>query len=126
LERRVTMENEIRELMLEQFTKIFKRFDVFEDSLSRTESKVNALENGLARTESKVDALENGLARTESKIDKLEIRMENEVIEKIRALFDDRDVQNAMLNSLKEKQDSILADINYLVNRVVRLEKLAQ
>jgi archaellum component FlaC len=50
------MENEIRELMLEQFTKIFKRFDVFEDSLSRTESKVNALENGLARTESKVDA----------------------------------------------------------------------
>ncbi|HHY29650.1 MAG TPA: hypothetical protein GX520_03030 [Syntrophaceticus sp.] len=120
------MENEIRELMLEQFTKIFKRFDVFEDSLSRTESKVNALENGLARTESKVDALENGLARTESKIDKLEIRMENEVIEKIRALFDDRDVQNAMLNSLKEKQDSILADINYLVNRVVRLEKLAQ
>jgi septal ring factor EnvC (AmiA/AmiB activator) len=126
LERRVTMENEIRELMLEQFTKIFKRFDVFEDSLSRTESKVNALENGLARTESKVDALENGLARTESKIDKLEIRMENEVIEKIRALFDDRDVQNAMLNSLKEKQDSILADINYLVNRVVRLEKLAK
>jgi chromosome segregation ATPase len=122
LERRVTMENEIRELMLEQFTKIFKRFDVFEDSLSRTESKVNALENGLARTESKVDALENGLARTESKIDKLEIRMENEVIEKIRALFDDRDVQNAMLNSLKEKQDSILADINYLVNRVVRLK----
>ena len=106
------MENEIRELMLEQFTKIFKRFDVFEDSLSRTESKVNALENGLARTE--------------SKIDKLEIRMENEVIEKIRALFDDRDVQNAMLNSLKEKQDSILADINYLVNRVVRLEKLAK
>lgn len=129
-----------QELMLEQFNKIFERLDILENGLSRTESKVDMLDKGLSRTESKVDVLDKGLSRTESKvdvlekglsrtelkIDKLEIRVENEVIDKIRALFDDREIQNARLDSIEAKQDSVSADINYLVSRVVRLEKIAK
>lgn len=41
-----------------------------------------------------VNDLKSGQNRLESKLDKLELRMENEVIDKVRGLFDAREVQN--------------------------------
>jgi len=71
-------------------------------------------------------SLEHGQTRLENKVDKLEIRMENEVINKIRALFGDREAQNERLDRIESKVDSTEIDTHYLVARVSRLEKLAK
>lgn len=70
--------------------------------------------------------LKMGQERLESKTDKLEIRMENEVIDKIRVLFDADKVREEKLNQVIEKLDSIEIDTGYLVARVSRLEKEAK
>jgi outer membrane murein-binding lipoprotein Lpp len=69
--------------------------------------------------DSKVDNLENGL-------DKLAFRMEKEVIDKLKALFDARDVQNERLKDMDERLESVETDVRYLVSRVTRLEKMAK
>jgi len=49
-----------------------------------------------------------------------------EVIEKIRALFDDREAQNERFNCINDKLADISTDVRYLVARVISLEKLAK
>lgn len=61
-----------------------------------------------------------------STVSKLEVDIENKVIEKIRALFDDREVQNERLDRIEDKLDKISTDTSYLVARVARLENLAK
>ena len=75
------MDNEkFQELVLKQLTALTEG----QDSLTE---KVTALTVGQESLTEKVDHIEN-------RIDKLEIRMENAVIDKVRALFDAREVQN--------------------------------
>jgi DNA repair ATPase RecN len=69
--------------------------------------------------DSKVDNLENGL-------DKLAFRMEKEVIDKLKALFDARDVRNERLKDMDERLENVETDVRYLVSRVTRLEKVAK
>ena len=70
--------------------------------------------------------LRQGQERLGNKVDKIEIRMENEVIDKIRVLFDADKVREEKLNQVVEKLDSIEIDTGYLVSRVSRLEKMAK
>ncbi|MFA4884763.1 MAG: hypothetical protein WC601_03105 [Desulfotomaculaceae bacterium] len=70
--------------------------------------------------------LRQGQEKLGNKADKLEIRMENEVIDKIRVLFDADKVREEKLNQVVEKLDSIEIDTGYLVSRVSRLEKMAK
>ncbi|WP_028051892.1 hypothetical protein, partial [Carboxydothermus ferrireducens] len=69
-------------------------------------------EEGQAQLFSKVSSLEEGQSQITSRLDKLETRLENEVIDKIRILFDAREVQNdinekilATLNRIEAKVD---------------------
>jgi len=61
---------------------------------------------------------------------RLESRMENEVIDKIRTLFNGYSLRGDQIESLKkhidERLDSIETDTRYLVARVACLEKLAK
>lgn len=66
------------------------------------------------------------IQKVESKVDKLELRMETEVIDKIRILFDADKVREEKLSQFVEKLDSIEIDTGYLVARVSRLEKVAK
>lgn len=66
------------------------------------------------------------LSRVENKVDKLELRMESEVIDKIRVLFDADKVREEKLNQVVEKLDGIEIDTGYLVSRVSRLEKMVK
>ncbi|KJS02633.1 MAG: hypothetical protein VR68_02615 [Peptococcaceae bacterium BRH_c4a] len=74
--------------------------------------------------------LTQGQDRLENKVDKLEIRMESEVIEKIRTLFDGYSHRGDQIERLQkhidQRFDSIEIDTGYLVSRVARLEKLAK
>ena len=78
---------------------------------------------------------------------RLETKVENEVADKIRALFDDREIENERFDHLEKRFDflehrfdrlegrfdlvinkleDITTDVRYLVNRVDKLEKLAK
>ena len=87
--------------------------------LKALNQRVGNLEDGQKELKSDVSDLNKGQLR-------LETRMENEVIEKIGALFDTREVTNDNFAKIMEKLDSIEIDTGYLVSRVARLEKLAK
>lgn len=63
-------------------------------------------------------SLKDGQQRLDSKVDKLELRMESEVIDKIRVLFDADKVREEKVDQVIEKLDSIEIDTGYLVARV--------
>lgn len=74
--------------------------------------------------------LKDGQQRLETKVDKLELRIENEVINKVSALFDGYTLRGDQIDNLQkhldQRMDSIDIDTGYLVSRVARLEKLAK
>ena len=86
---------------------------------ARMEGQIGNLEEGQARMEGRMD-------RLETKLDKLEVRIENEVIDKIRVLFDADKLREEKLNQVIERLDTIEIDTGYLVARVSRLEKVAK
>jgi predicted nuclease with TOPRIM domain len=100
---------EFQSLVLQQLGKINKRLD--------------SLEEGQLHLATRLDNVDN-------KVDKLELRLENEVIDKVRALFDGFALRGDQIERLQkhldERLDSIETDTRYLVARVARLEKLAK
>ncbi len=74
--------------------------------------------------------LKTSIQKVESKVDKLELRMEEEVFNKIGALFNGYSLRGDQIERLQqhldERLDSIETDTRYLVARVDRLEKLAK
>jgi len=85
--------------------------------------QLRRLSDGQERLEARLKGVEDGQL-------KLEARIENEVIEKIQALFDDREVQNDRFENLEKRMEhlenqveGIAIDTRYLVTRLIRLEK---
>ena len=100
------------------------------EELKPVRQELQELKHGQERLESKVDNLEHGQERLESKVDNLELRQENEVIEKVRALFDGFTLRGEQIENLQkhlnQRLDSIEIDTGYLVSKVARLEKMAK
>lgn len=71
-------------------------------------------------------ALTEGQVKLEATLLKLETNIENEVIDKIRGLYDDREVQNERFDRIEEKLGSIEVDTGYLVAKVAKLERIAK
>ena len=75
------------------------------------EAGQQGLRQGQANLEAGQQELRQGQGRLENKINKLEIRVENEVIVKVNALFDAREVQNdinqQILNTLQRVETKI-------------------
>jgi len=72
-----------------------------EKVLNRILTELQALREGQTRMESRLDNLKHKTDRIDSGLLKLETRIENEVVEKIRALFDDRSVNQDYFASIK-------------------------
>lgn len=81
--------------------------------------QLQALTEGQTRLENRLDSLEKKQLKIES-------RLENEAIDKLKALFDTRMVQNDRFDRLEDKLDDISIDTRYLVARIVQLEKLVK
>jgi len=47
--------------------------------------------------------LRTDITKIGSRMDRLEIRMENEIIDKLKALFDDREVQDSRFDRIENK-----------------------
>lgn len=88
--------------------------------------QLKTLNEGQSSMENRLENLEHKTDRIDSGLLKLETRIENEVIDKVRALFDARQIQEDKLGQITEKLDSIEIDTGYLVSRVARLEKVAK
>ncbi|ABO49517.1 hypothetical protein Dred_0982 [Desulforamulus reducens MI-1] len=73
-----------------------------------------------------MQALTQGQVRLENDLKRLEVRMENEVIERLRGLYDDREVQNEKLDKIEQRLTDIEVDTSYLVLKVKGLEKIAK
>lgn len=74
--------------------------------------------------------LRHGQEMLGRKADKLELRMENDVIEKVSALYDGFTLRGEQIEILQKhldrRLDSIEIDTGYLVSKIVRLEKMAK
>jgi len=86
---------------------------------SNAETHLGNIEVHLGNVENRLETVENNQAR-------LEMRMENEVIDKVRALFDDREVQNIRFDKLENQLEALSIDLSFLVTRVIRLEQVAK
>ncbi|RJQ30396.1 MAG: hypothetical protein C4589_03545, partial [Peptococcaceae bacterium] len=84
------------------------------------------LEKGQQTLEKGQQTLEKGQQALEKGQLNIEIRLENEVIEKIRALFDGWQAHEEKFARIINTLDDISIDVRYLVARVVKLEKLAK
>lgn len=87
--------------------------------LKNINQRVGGLEDGQKELKTDASELKKGQLR-------LETRMENEVIEKIRALFDARQAEEEKLDQINGRLDNIETDTGYLVARVAQLEKAAR
>ncbi|NPV27639.1 MAG: hypothetical protein HPY81_09435, partial [Firmicutes bacterium] len=73
--------------------------------------------------------LEAGQSRLETRLDKVEVKLEKEVSDRIRILFDAWKVHEDNFREARaklEKLDDIALDVRYLVARVTMLEKAAK
>ena len=104
--------------------------DELRTGLDELRSGLDELRSGQNVLTQDVSDLKHGQKRLENKVDKLEVRMENEVIEKINILIDSHKLEGDQIENLKthldERFDSIEIDTLYLVSRVSRLENLAK
>lgn len=106
-------------------------------SVQTLEKGQQALEQGQQELRQSVRALEQGqqelktsVCRVETRVEKLELRLENEVINKIGALFNGYSLRGDQIERLQkhldERLDRIESDTRYLVTRVARLEQLVK
>lgn len=106
-------------------------------SVQTLEKGQQALEQGQQELRQSVRALEQGqqelktsVYRVETRVEKLELRLENEVINKIGALFNGYSLRGDQIERLQkhldERLDRIESDTRYLVTRVARLEQLVK
>lgn len=70
-----------------------------EKVLNQILEKLSSLEQGQQQL---TQEIKEDIQKVESKVDKLELRMENEVIDKVYALFDDRSLNQDYFASIKD------------------------
>ena len=94
------------------------------------EQDYQELRHGQQTLEQGQQELRTNIQKIESKVDKLELRMEEEVFNKIGALLNGHSLRGDQIEKLRkhldERLDNIETDTRYLVARVARLEKLAK
>jgi chromosome segregation ATPase len=94
---------------------------ILKDDVSVLKKDVIGLKEGQTRLESDVTSLKEGQTRLEGKMDKLSVRVEAEVIDKIRSLYDGReqsidkfDVVMAKLDKVSRNTEHLVLHVNYL------------
>lgn len=89
-------------------------------------SEMTDMKTEMTNVKRELGSLNQRVGSLEAGQQKLAMKIENEVIDKIRALFDDREMQNHRLDRIDVKLENIIVDLSYLVTKVSRLEKVAK
>jgi len=106
------MDNEkFQQLVLQQFDKVFGKLETMETRMESLEKGQKSLQQDVQGLQQDVQGLQQDVQGLQQGQLRIESRMENEVIEKIRVLFDDRSVQMDYLasigNSLARIEDRV-------------------
>ncbi|NLZ53496.1 MAG: hypothetical protein GX892_10170 [Thermoanaerobacteraceae bacterium] len=109
-------ENKTYDLLIKMYSEFDKRFDTVDKRFDTIDKRFDAIDKRFDATDVRLDNIEGRLS-------KLELKVEGEITEKIRALFDDRKV-------IHEKLDNIQIDINNLTaktlthdNKIIELSR---
>ncbi len=76
----------------------------------------------VVKTNERMDNLENEVKDTKSRVIKIETSLENEVSNKVRALFDNREVVKEKLEDIDDKIDNVSLKINNLTLTAVKTD----
>jgi len=106
------------------------RLESVEQGQLRLETRMESVEQGQTRLETRLESVEQGQLRLETRLEsvekgqiRLESRMESEVTEKIRALFDSREVHMDYFVSIRDSQARIEEKLDILVDRAIDQDK---
>lgn len=124
------MSEQLFKEILGKLNTLNQRVDSLEGGQNELKSDVSDLKKGQSQFENRMDSLENRIENLEHKTDKidsgllkLETRLENEVIEKIRALYDDRSVNQDYFASIRNNQARIEEKLDILVSRAINQDR---
>lgn len=106
------MSEQILKEILGELKTFNNRVGNLEDSQKELNQRVGNLEDGQNELKSDVSDLKKGQQRLES-------RMENEVIDKVRTLFDAHSIHMDYFASLRDSQSRIEEKLDILVNRAI-------
>lgn len=132
--------NQRLDSMDQRFDNMDQRFDNMDQRLDNMDQRLDNMDQRLCNVEQRLGNVEHRLGNVEQRLDnvetsvddlkksqaRLEFRMENEVIEKIRALFDAREVHEDKFKQVFKRLDDIALDTGYLVAKVAQLERIAR
>ncbi|OPY58869.1 MAG: hypothetical protein A4E55_00600 [Pelotomaculum sp. PtaU1.Bin035] len=103
---------------------------VLTGSLTKLSDRVDLLTKGQQTLTEGQKQFSQRMERVETSLTRLDMRVENEVENRIHALFDGYSLRGDQIENLQKhfdaRLDSIEIDTGYLVSRVARLEKLAK
>ncbi|GAB4261941.1 hypothetical protein [Thermincola ferriacetica] len=111
------MEEKILQLILSEI----KDLKVNQEKVYR---EVTDIKEGQQRLEGRMDKLEEGQQRLESRMDKLESKIETEITDKIRALYDFREVQADINNRIITTLDRIEAKVDVLQMETAQIRRV--
>lgn len=111
------MENaEFQELMLQHLGKVLGKLESMDNRLSGVENELVQVKNELVQVKNELGQVKES-----------QVRMENELGEKITALFDGYSLRGDQIAGLKghfdNRLDSLSEDVNYLVKKSFRHEE---
>ena len=115
------MENRMDNIEQNQH-KFENRMENLEQNQQKFENSMENLEQNQQKFENRMENLEQKTNRIDTGLLKLETRMERELIDKIRGLFDAREVQNDRFDSLEVKLDEINESIEYALFKLMKQE----
>lgn len=102
------------------------KLDGLDNRMGTLETKVDGLDNRIGTLETKVDGLDNRIGTLETSVGdlkagqtKLETRIENEVIDKIRILFDAHSLYMDYFASIKDSQARLENNLDSLTRRII-------
>jgi len=88
------------------------------------EKVLNQILTELKNLNQRVGNVEEGQHRLDTKLDKLELRMENEVIEKVRGLYDFREVQLDTNRQIISTLDRLEAKVDVLQMETAHIRRI--
>ncbi|MHB8918487.1 MAG: coiled-coil domain-containing protein [Desulfocucumaceae bacterium] len=102
------------------------KFDNLDTRMETIETKVDGLDNRMGTLETKMDGLDNRMGTLETSVGdlkagqtKLETRIENEVVDKIRILFDAHSLYMDYFASIKDSQARLENNLDSLTRRII-------
>lgn len=118
--------SQILKEILDELKTINQRVGGLEEGQKELKSDFSEMRTDVSELRTDVSGLKTDVSELKKGQLRLETRMENEVIEKIRILFDARQAGEERLDQINGRLDSIETGTDYLVARVAQLEKVAR